>query len=466
MGLRDSKHIISIVDSEQINFVYLDRNRQIDTVDSVPLDEFLSDRSGINTRHDFPDGMEDRLLIVPDYWFGNSIYQFQSQSRSLADAFVQRKVREQLPQENDAPLFFDFIHFQRESKENWLYVFFLKDPQFFNLYQKLVEINLPPHRITCGALIWRYILQETLADFEQGGKCLIQFHPKSYSLYFYFEGNFLFSRNIQLTSLSPDSDENYEAVAYELHQSIYLFSQKTGVDIDNFYMSSSDEIVIQTLPQRIGMEVEDLNPLIERFIDPHGTAEISLGAVGNFIYKHLLSQADFLSTYDKNLKRQLEWKSTQIAGIAIGLFLLIVLAAEFFLLHKLQHLPPQPADLVEAIIPTKELQQIQSYNDALDMLLVQMEEPYMPDLLSQIAKSLPDNIWMKAFEIDNEQDRRIRLQCVAESPESDHLKTTLSVLTTNLHQNLRLREKLRLEDIDFDFDPVHHKHIIKLEMDL
>jgi hypothetical protein len=174
----------------------------------------------------------------------------------------------QFPQLPDVKYFFDSIFYQREHKERWLYAYFLQDPQFFQLYKTLSRLSLTPHRITSPALIWGSKIQQKISDFNDGGKCFIELQHNIYHLYFFFEGNFLFSRNIPLADLPIDSPDNLQAITYELNQSLYLFSQRAKAEVENIYLLSSETVPVGGLSEALGREIDDLSFLLDELRGP------------------------------------------------------------------------------------------------------------------------------------------------------------------------------------------------------
>jgi hypothetical protein len=89
--------LITIVNNETLSFVDPDTPGKGRVFDSLPLAQFLTDDTGI---HIIPEEMKHRvnsLLIVPDYWFGNIIFKFQSRKKSILEAFIKRKLRAEYP---------------------------------------------------------------------------------------------------------------------------------------------------------------------------------------------------------------------------------------------------------------------------------------------------------------------------------------------------------------------------------
>ncbi len=200
--------------------------------------------------------------MFPDYWFGNSTYKFQSRKKSLAEAYVTRKLQEQFPDQPEIGDFFELTFYLREKSEKWVYAFFLQDPHFFQLYRKLALLNLQPHHITCPALIWQEKIRQSIPDFDKGGKGFVQLLAGIGLLYFYSEGLFLFSRSIPLPEGPSVVDEKYASIVHEVNQSLYLFSQKTKSEIDKLYLVAGENDSRSALSAAFDRDVQDLNHIL------------------------------------------------------------------------------------------------------------------------------------------------------------------------------------------------------------
>jgi len=407
----------------------------------------------------------NKLLIVPDYWFGNFVYKFQSMKKSLADAFVERKLHAQFPQLPDVKYFFDSITYQREHKERWLYAYFLQDPQFFQLYKKLSELSLTPSRITSPALIWGSKIRQKMPDFNDGGKCFIELLHNIYHIYFFFEGNFLFSRSIPLADLPIDSPDNLQTITYELNQSLHLFSQRAKAEVNKLYSVSSETLAVGGLSEALGREINDLSFLFDELRGTHATNATS-DPIDGLVPFHFLLKNQFLFVSHKRLKKELEWRPVQSVGMAIALFLCFLLGLESIFLHKWPHLSQVSVINGEGVLAGKTKQGIRQYNEALDILIEDAERHSPREVIAKIAGSLPLEIRMQEIFLKTETNPAVDFKGVAKALGSDRLKGSLSVLITNLNQNLHPRKALVLPDIDIEFDKNKQSYFIKFRLEL
>ena len=465
MRFKKQNKVISIVDKEVLYFVEVYPRGGKKAVASVKLSDLLNDDADADLISFSERYQANKLLIVPDYWFGNFAYKFQSMKKSLADAFVERKLQAQFPQLPDVKYFFENIFYQREHKERWLYAYFLQDPQFFQLYKTLSRLSLSPHRITSPALIWGSKIQQKISDFKDGGKCFIELQHNLYHLYFYFEGNFLFSRSIPLADLPIDSPDNLQAITYELNQSLYLFSQRAKAEVNKLYLLSSETSAVDGLSEALGREIDDLSFLLDELKGPH-TGNASTDPLDGFVLFHFLLKNQFQLVSHKKLKKELEWRPVQSVGMAVALLLCFLLGLESIFLHKWSHQNQVPAINGAGVFTGKTKQKIRQYNEALDILIQDAARPSPKEVIAKIARSLPHDIRMREIFLKTETDPALDFKGVANAMGPDRLKGSLSVLVANLNQNLHPRRALVLPDIDIELDKNKQRYFIKFRLEL
>ncbi len=467
MRFKKQNKLISIVDNEMLYFVEVDSRGGKKAVESVKLADLLNDDADLSANL-IPFSVRNRvnkLLIVPDYWFGNFVYKFQSKKQSLADAFVERKLQSQFPQLPDVKNFFDCISFQREHREHWLYAYFLQDPQFFQLYKTLSELSLTPHRITSPALIWGSKIRQKVSDFSDGGKCFIELRQSIYHLYFFFEGNFLFSRSIPLSDGQIDSPDNLQAITYELNQSQHLFSQRAKAEVNKLYLLSSETVTVGGLSEALGRDIDDLSFLFNELRDAH-PGNASADPIDGFVLFHFLLKNQFLFVSHKKLKKELEWRPVQTAGMAIAIVLFLLLGLESIFLYKWPHQNQVHVIKGKDAFVGKTKQRIRQYNEALDILIEDAERYSPKEVIAKIAGSLPQEIRMQQIFLKTETDPAVDFKGVAKAMGSDRLKGLLSVLIANLNQNLHPRKALVIPDIDIEFDRNKQSYFIKFRVEL
>lgn len=465
MKVKKQNKVISIIDGEMLNFVEIDPTGAHKKVASVKLEDLLGHNGDANL---IPVTMRDRvntLLIVPDYWFGNSVYKFQSGRKSLAEAFVERKLKAQFEQLADIKYFFDITFFQRERHEQWLYAYFLQDPQFYQVYQALSELDLTPQRITSPAFMWGPRLQEEIADFDKGGKCFIQQLPGVYHLYFFFKGNFLFSRSISLSDIEGNASDNLQTITFELNQSLYLFSQRAKSEVDTLYLLACGSDSTVELSEALGREIIELTAILDgsqAWCSSDGSSEPQ----GYLPVTHWQSQTKYLFLSHRKLRKELEWKSVQSVGMVIGLLLFLVLGLETIFLFKFSD-QYQTSPVNEAGIVVGEVnQQIRQYNQALDVLLEEAARLLPQDVLVKIAESLPYDVQLQEIVLETASNPSVNFKGIVIAQGPDHLKGSLSALIVAMNKNLQPAKALAMPDIDLEPDRSTQNYLIKFKLEL
>ncbi len=470
-------YLITVVNNKRLYFVAPGQtggNAQWNIADEISVEDFLSDGNNLEFIEKNVRNLKNSLLIVPDYWLGNTSYVFHSKKRPIVETFVKRKLKDEYPDLGEIEYFFDYS-FQTVNEERGLYVFFMRNPGFFQLHKRLAKLNFSPRRITTPAFLWEQKLKKKTPDFNNGGKCLVCMLSSECFLYFFFEGNFLFSRDIALPDpqSGPDSQadpsERFNALSYEINQSLYLFSQKAKAQIDRIYLFSYGEKDAKELSDILAREITDLNALDEQ----GATTEIvrQLGPAASFNDKELLS-LNFLSLSHKMLKKELDWLPVQTAGIVVGIVLLLLLGAEtVFLLKRYVSISTQISK-ISIMDKTDPAHTINSYNDALDQVMEETSRPSPVSAIVKIVKSLPDNVRIRKTVIDIEKEKQVEFEGVVETSGPDQFKDSLSGFINSLNENMQVRQPITIQDVDFDVDVISKKdqsgqdYIIKLKFDL
>ena len=268
------KTLLSVVNNNELFFIEFDKHGKVISVHDLSIDKFLAGDKDYEIIAEELKGKNNALLILPDYWSGNTSYLFQSKRVSLAKAFIERKLFADHPDLPDIKYFFDFTFSQAGGEDRKINVVYLQNTKAFQLYHKLNQYDLNPIRITCPALLWERKLINIIPNFDIGGTCLVHLLSSECFLYFFSRDRFLFSRLITLPDVPKKSDEasseltlksedRFNILTYEINQSLYLFSQKTKSEMGDIYMISSDEENnAQILSNNLGKEVLDLNAIV------------------------------------------------------------------------------------------------------------------------------------------------------------------------------------------------------------
>lgn len=304
-----------------------------------------------------------------------------------------------------------------------------------------------------------------MPDFDDNGKCFIELLDNIYHLYFFFEGNFLFSRSIPLADLPADSPDNLQAITYELNQSLYLFSQRAKAEVNNIYLLSSETVTVGSLSEALGREIKDLSSLFSKPQDTH-TSNDSTGLIDGYVLSHYLLKNQFLFVSHKKLKKELEWRPVQSVGIAIAILLCLLLGMESIFLHKWSRQNQVSAIHREGVEAGNTKQKIRQYNEALDTLIEDADRRRPKEVIAKIARSLPLQIRMQEIFFKNGTAPELEFKGVAKVLGSELLKGSLSVLIANLNKNLRPRRPLTIPDIDIEHDKKKQSYLIKFKVEL
>ena len=141
---------------------------------TVSLDLFLEDDFDLSSIPAVVRGRENRLLVVPDYWIGQTSLTLQSQKHSIVAPFVERKLASEHPELSDIGLFFNYAFSKEPSERGDIYAFFLQDPLSYQLYQKFATFDMAPIDITIPAYVWGKKLEKLHPELADSGGGLIQ----------------------------------------------------------------------------------------------------------------------------------------------------------------------------------------------------------------------------------------------------------------------------------------------------
>jgi hypothetical protein len=117
-------------------------------------------------------------------------------------------------------------------------------------------MELAPRHITAPGFLWAKKLANACKGFEREGTLLIHMGERECMLYFYFRGNFIFSRNVVLSE-----QDRMEALSFEINQSLYMFSQMTRNELNRIYLLAHPTESPDLFGQALGREVIDFGGL-------------------------------------------------------------------------------------------------------------------------------------------------------------------------------------------------------------
>lgn len=184
----------------------------------MPLDQLLESTDTARQLPQWLKGRQKPLCIIPDHGFGNTHYPFQSKKPSLIEPFLERKLTAAYPGQEEIQHFYNYRHVG-DGKEQDLEVLFFQEDKSYQLYTVLHNLNHILRQITSPAFLWEERLEEVDEEFAKQGTLLVHHTQHECHLYFYYKGNYQFSRSVVLTGTESALDTildffNYIAMGF------------------------------------------------------------------------------------------------------------------------------------------------------------------------------------------------------------------------------------------------------------
>ncbi len=386
-----------------------------------------------------------RLLIVPDHWFGQVEFPFQSRKSGVVESFAKRQLQAAHPELPLIEAFYAYRFNRGEPANQRLSIAYLQEPRGYQLYERLEDCGLVPHLITTPALLWEHKLQSRLGEFVDGGRCLIQMVGQCCFLYFFFGGWFLFSRSITLPDLSLSPDERFGGLVYELNQSFYLFAQKAKADLAGLYLVSPRAEDPALLTDLLGREVKPL-ALGAGQGEPVFAAQESDSPVAAFMGEAFALENGFRGIAHRRLKRELDWKPVQTAAVLIGAVTLLTIAAESLFLWRgfARGGNGAAASVVSDAAATETLA---GFNDALAFISAEVSKPSAAETVAAVMRSLPPETRIKTLALAIADQPGLRLEGVMAAPGPEAFELRLAALLDRLNQDFAISPPLSLQDV-------------------
>jgi hypothetical protein len=442
---------ITLIGHDEIHFVLQGGSGEGRILDPLTFDRLLSDEADLSSIPKAFEHQNHSIMVVPDYWLGNDQFPFQSRKRTLAEAFLERKLRADFPEIPEVKDFYTYVFHQTSEGETAVFTHFLREPMFFQLYDQLVRWNLHPRRITTPAFLWEAQLKDRIPDFAKGGNAFVHVLANESFLYFFFEGHFLFSRQITLPEFGDDATDQLETLTYETNQSLYLFSQKAKAEVDRLFMSSFGYVEADDLAEKLGREIQEV-PGLEEELTKASTTIGQPGLLSGLYLPDLSLSQKFTSISYKPMEREQEWKPVQKVGIAVGFVLLLLLAAEGVLLWQwsrpvaLENTSGGRARAREAV------ESLRQYNEALDLFLKETQRPSAGKTIINLARSLPQDVWIQEMVVETDPSPGVELTGTIRAGDPGQFRETLSEFLDGLKTHFEGSRSLGLKDIDVDAD--------------
>jgi hypothetical protein len=264
-------------------------------------------------------------------------------------------------------------------------------------------------------------------------------------LCFYFNGNYLFSRSVVL----PDDDDCIGAITYEINQSLYLFSQKTKSELKQIYLLAADSSFGEALGEALGRELIDCDALLP---DSQSNLAIPKAPFLNRVLTkgHSAKRTSVFSVMHHQVKRQLEWRPVQLMGVAVGLFLVILLIGEAFFLSSMQRAAEDDHRSLQQQRRASADIVLTDYTVAFEQVMQRVDRPSCADTVLLTLASLPANIWLQELDMDMAPIPAIKVTAFVDARDTDHLRHTLTQLVAKMKTNFKNTPALSISDIDVE----------------
>ncbi len=434
-----------IIHNEELSFMAPDSKTGWQCIDSFPVSGFLTP----DTIIDLPDkklkDYDFSLMIVPDFWLGNRTYEFHSKDKNAIESFISRKLKQEYPDNPEIQTLFSYKAINREKKKQELTALFLQDPKAGELCSSLSRHSIRPVRISSPALLWNRRLADTVESFDETGTGLVYLFENECFLLFYHQGNYLFSRTIPLPETDEDITSRFESLSFEINQSAYHFSQRTKSQLSRLFLIASEDTDTERVKEIIGRGITILDEATgkKRYSDKLSR---SLGLCADFTPEELIPSEKVPGISDRILKNEIEIKKIQIAGIIIGVFLLLILGSEFLFLHNIER-SETSCGYTEEENP-KEI--IEQYNEALDTLLYDAEKEKPISVIGRLAASLPGNITFSSIEVEVDPTRSLSFRGSIKAEDVEVFNTALTHLVANINNNMKCSGTLSIDDLEIE----------------
>jgi hypothetical protein len=413
----------------------------------LPLEQVLNDESTALQMPEWLKGSAKTLCIFPDHWFGCSTYPFQSRKPSLIEPFLERKLTAANPGQKSLRHFFNYRHVLN-SGTGELFAFFLQEDNSFRLYNALHKLNHAPQRITSPAFLWEERLQRGDQDFSHLGTLLIHIAGQECQLYFYYQGKYQFSRSVMLS----DASDRLEALGFEINQSLYMFSQKAKSELDRIYLVCDAAHCRDELGQTLGREITDLHSLTDQWTNAVKIPEMA-PLDGLLQPSQMTSSASFFSVIHRQVKRAMEWRPVQLAGIVSGLILLLGLTGENILLGRMLAEDQRENQSIQQSLIVHDCPVTLSESaDTLDQVLNMAAQSALAEKVFQLPEGFAPQMKIKKLDLALESPPKLKLSAFVQARSAEELTLVLTRLINQMKAAFKGAQALSLNDIDISLD--------------
>jgi hypothetical protein len=410
----------------------------IDAPSELPLQEVLDRKAGENRFTCNRKNSGATLLVVPDVWLKYEFFPFQPQRESLAAAFIERKLLSLYPNLPEVSRFYTFSLKDGRPEGRGISVFFPHEEKAFRLIDALRSFKSEPRWITTPAFLWAKRLDQTDPNFLKRGTLLIDVKADLTLLYFYHQGEFLFSRSLLL----PSKDGRAETLLFEINQSIYLYAQKTKSSLSHIWVTG-DAVAFRTdLAPHLEVPYEEMENRNILALPPQLSFLDGVWSSGGV---EVPSESGSIT--DRKIRTENKWKPVQWCGILTA----IVSIAAFFAVGC--WLEGRLLDEMQARSKLKEKSpwSLAAIEEALNLLSHRAERTPSAHVLMQIEAARPKSVLVQEVKLDLDL-KGLELTAAVNVEHIDQFRHALWLFAENLNRNLKLGRAVRLEDFVFQAD--------------
>ena len=454
-----------VVHNGEIYWIEMRDGRQGRCVLQLPVDQFIENPSPVRKLSQLCHSNYRALCLIPDHWFGIETYPFRSKRAGLIEPFLERRLTAAYPEKKSLSFFYNYKTTTMPENGDGVMAFFLNDDIAYQLNDALKSVSLAPRWFSCAGFLWGGVLEGAADGFGREGTLLIHLNETECLLYFFYKGDYLFSRHVIL----PDLQESLDAVVYEINQSLYLFSQKTKSELSRFFLYSTLPVPSSRLSEALGREIVLLNDII----DDRQTLEVEHLPFLNGLLRprDIGRQAEPYSIVHRKVRRDLFWQPVQWAAMIVGLFLVIALIGNSIFLssiirdennmHRLiSHQNYQPGEM-----PLNE------YAVTLDRVLERSSKPTSSGVLASLLEDFPETIRISEINCDFSAQPVLAIEAEVSVEAVSQLKSVLNQLVAQLKSKLHINDSFSINDIQVRGNHVGQSdsggsYMISLKLDL
>jgi hypothetical protein len=379
------------------------------------------------------------ILVVPDLWLKQDFFSFQPQKKSLVNAFLERKLRTAYPHLPHIDRFFTFKLKGTSAEERGVNVFFLQEQNAFLLHEALVKAKISPRWITTPALLWADRLRKIIPDFTRQATLLTDLRREQTLLYFFYKGEFLFSRRLAL----PDEHDRWETLLFEINQSIYLFAQKTKSALGGIYLAGDTADFQKYAVEKLDLPIQTLKAQVTETALPPDLSCLA----GVWSQAGVEAPSDFNSITDKTIRRELRWKPVQWCGILTAMVSILAFSCVNLWLDDLQQEKLQ----TRSLLMEKQSHSLSEIELALDALTRQAGRTPAAHTLMQIDAARPESMRIDELKIHHEQ-LNLYLSATINADHIDRVRHSMKLFAENLNRQLDLKRRVGIQDMVVQVD--------------